>query len=83
MGFRVAPEPLPVRPEGLEDPILFDWRAPMQELIQVPLTICAEAEGRVLRNQIHCLIENAALDRGDLRLVIGIAHIKMHVRHKK
>src|SRR5579859_6003075 len=55
----------------------------MQKLVQVPLAVRAETEGRMLGNQIHCLIENAALDGRDLRLVIGIAHIKMHVRHKK
>src|ERR1700730_12207465 len=55
----------------------------MQKLVQVPLAVRAETEGRVLPNQIHCLIENAALDGRHLRLVIAIAHIKMHVRHKK
>src|SRR5258708_34873245 len=55
----------------------------MQKLVEVPLAVRAEAEGGVLRGHIHGLIENAALYGGDFGLVIAIAHIQMHVRHKK
>ena len=60
-------------------PLLRRTRA--QELVQVPFAIGAETKVGVPVRQIHRFVKDAALNRRYLGLVIGVAHVEVHMRH--
>src|SRR6185437_7084822 len=66
-----------------DNTLLLLRRSRFEILLQIPFTIRAEAELRVLCRQVHRLVQYPALNRRYLRLVIGIPHVQMNVRDKK
>ena len=69
--------------DGSDGALLLRRRARIEVLLQRPVSIEAEAKIRMLRDQLHGLVDDAAVDGGDFSLVVGIADIEMNVGHKE
>src|SRR5215472_4213137 len=63
--------------------LLFLWTAGCQVLLEIPFAVGAETKGRMLRGEIHGLVKDAALNRDNLCLKIGVTHIQVNVRNQK
>ena len=69
--------------DGGDGALLLGRRARIEVLLQRPVSIEAEAKIRMLRDQLHGLIDDAAVDGGHFSLVVGISDIKMNVRDEE